>query len=110
MADSAAVQAIFDEIPNRFDADKAKGVTKTIQWSLTGEGGGDWNVNLADGTCTVGEGPAQSPNMTMTLAADDFVGLMTGALNGQQLFMSGKLKISGDMMLAMQMQTWFRRD
>ena len=50
-----------------------------------------------------------SPNMTMTLAASDYVDLIMGKLNGQMAFMSGKLKIAGDMGLAMKMQTLFKR-
>jgi putative sterol carrier protein len=47
--------------------------------------------------------------MTMTLAAQDYVDLIGGKLNGQMAFMSGKLKIAGDMGLAMKMQTLFKR-
>jgi putative sterol carrier protein len=45
----------------------------------------------------------------MTLAASDYVDLIMGKLNGQMAFMSGKLKIAGDMGLAMKMQTLFKR-
>jgi putative sterol carrier protein len=57
----------------------------------------------------VTEGSAPSPNMTMTMAASDYVDMIAGKLNGQMAFMSGKLKIAGDMGLAMKMQTLFRQ-
>ena len=47
--------------------------------------------------------------MTMTMAAQDYVDMITGKLNGQMAFMSGKLKIAGDMGLAMKMQSLFKR-
>ena len=51
-------------------------------------------------------GPAKT---TLTLNAADFLRLITGKLNGMQAFMSGKLKIGGDMMFAQVMQGWFRQ-
>ncbi len=53
------------------------------------------------------------PRVALTLAAPDFLRLITGKLNGVNAFMSGKLKLKGDMMLAQTMQGWFdqsRRD
>jgi len=100
---------IFKEMPNQVDANAAKGVNATIQFNLSGDNGGQWYVTIKDGTATVSEGTAPSANMTMTRAAQDYVDMTTGKLNGQMAFMSGKLKISGDMGLAMKMQTLFKR-
>jgi putative sterol carrier protein len=47
--------------------------------------------------------------MTMTMAAQDYVDMINGKLNGQMAFMSGKLKMAGDMGLAMKMQHLFKR-
>src|SRR5215510_10046603 len=100
---------IFKEMPGQLDANAAKGVNATIQFNLSGDNGGQWYVTIKDGTASVSEGTAPSANMTMTMAANDYVDMTTGKLNGQMAFMSGKLKISGDMGLAMKMQTLFRR-
>jgi putative sterol carrier protein len=104
-----AVKEIFAAMPANVNADAAKGMNSTIQFNLTGDGGGNYYVEIKDGTAKVHEGSAPSPNMTMTLAASDYVDLITGKLNGQMAFMSGKLKIAGDMGLAMKMQTLFKR-
>ncbi len=110
MADTAAaVKEIFNQMPANFNADAAKGMNSVIQFNLTGEGGGNWHIVIKDGTCEVKEGSHASPNMTMTMAAQDYVDMINGKLNGQMAFMSGKLKIAGDMGLAMKMQTLFRR-
>ena len=100
---------IFAEMPANLNADAAKGMNSTIQFKLTGDGGGDYYVEIKDGTAKVSQGTAPSPNMTMTMAAQDYVDMITGKLNGQMAFMSGKLKIAGDMSLAMKMQTLFKR-
>ena len=109
MAVADDIKAIFDAMPTQINADAAKGMNSTIQFKLTGDGGGDYYVEIKDGTAKVSSGTHASPNMTMTLAAQDYVDLIGGKLNGQMAFMSGKLKIAGDMGLAMKMQTLFKR-
>ena len=110
MADTAAaIKDIFGGMPGSINADAAKGMDSVIQFNLSGDGGGNYHVHIKDGTATVTEGAHASPNMTMTLSAADYVDLVAGKLNGQMAFMSGKLKIAGDMGLAMKMQTLFTR-
>ena len=102
-----AIKEIFAAMPTQINADAAKGMSSTIQFNLGGDGGGNYYVEIKDGTAKVSEGTHASPNMTMTLAASDYVDLIMGKLNGQMAFMSGKLKIAGDMGLAMKMQQLF---
>jgi len=109
MAVADQVKEIFSAMPTQFNADAAKGMNSVIQFKLSGDGGGEYYVEIKDGACKVGEGAHASPNMTMSMAASDYVDMITGKLNGQMAFMSGKLKIAGDMSLAMKMQTLFKR-
>jgi putative sterol carrier protein len=102
------VKDIFREMPNRFNPDAAKGMNAVIQFNLTGDDGGQWHAVIKDGTIQVNEGQHASPNMTLTMAAKDYIDLTLGKLNGQMAFMQGKLKIAGDMGLAMKMQSLFR--
>ncbi|HWP64559.1 MAG TPA: SCP2 sterol-binding domain-containing protein [Candidatus Limnocylindria bacterium] len=99
---------IFARMAAGIDEAAAKGLTGTVQFNLAGEGGGAWYVTVKDGTVTVSKGTVPSPNMTMAMDAQDFVDMNTGKLNPQVAFMTGKLKISGDMSLAMKMQTLFK--
>jgi len=101
---------IFTEMGNRMQGDSSKlqGMTATYQFDLTGDGGGQWYAKIADGKGEVSEGTAESPNITITIAASDFVDLSTGKLDGTMAFMSGKLKIKGDMGLAMKLQNILR--
>jgi putative sterol carrier protein len=109
MAVADDVKAIFSAMPQNFNADAAKGMSSVIQFNLSGDGGGTYHVTIKDGACSVAEGAHASPNMTMTMAAQDYVDMISGKLNGQMAFMSGKLKIAGDMGLAMKMQSLFKR-
>ena len=100
---------IFKEMPANLNADAAKGMNSTIQFNLSGDNGGSWYVTIKDGKAEVSQGTASAPNMTLSMTAQDYVDMTMGKLNGQMAFMSGKLKISGDMGLAMKMQSLFKR-
>jgi putative sterol carrier protein len=99
---------IFARMTAALDENAAKGLNATIQFNLSGDDGGAWFVGVKDGKVTVNKGSISSPNMTMAMTAQDYVDMNTGKLNPQMAFMSGKLKISGDMGLAMKMQTLFK--
>ena len=101
------VKETFDAMPGRFRADKATGTNATIQYDVSGEGGGTWNAVIKDGACTVSEGPGTNPNLTLNIAAQDWLDMLSGKQSGQMLFMSGKLKVKGDMGLAMKLGSMF---
>jgi putative sterol carrier protein len=101
------VKETFDNMASRFRADKAAGVNATIQYDITGDQGGTWNAVIKDGACTVNQGAAPTPNLTLQIAAQDWLDMLSGKQSGQMLFMSGKLKIKGDMGLAMKLGSMF---
>ena len=105
MADS--VKESFDAMPENFNSEKAAGMKAVYQWDITGDGGGKWNAEIADGKCKVSEGEHASPNITITVTASDWLDILNGKLDGQMAFMSGKLKVKGDMSLAMKLKTLF---
>lgn len=109
MADQPTnAQEVFDMMPTRFNAAAAAGVNATYQFDLTGDGGGTWQVAVGDGACKVEQGnPNDKPNITITMACGDYLDMITGKLNPQMAFMGGKLKIKGDMSLALKMQQIF---
>jgi putative sterol carrier protein len=104
----ATVKETFDQMASRFKADRAAGTNAVIQYNVGGEGGGTWNAAIKDGACTVKEGAATNPNLTLDIAAQDWLDMLSGKQNGQMLFMSGKLKIKGDMGLAMKLGSMFQ--
>jgi len=102
-----SVKETFDLMSSRFRGDKAAGVNAVIQYEITGEGGGTWNATIKDGTCTVASGAAPAPNLTLTISGLDWLDMLAGKLNPQMAFMSGKLKLKGDMGLAMKLGGMF---
>ena len=101
------VSETFEAMPGRFKADRAAGTNAVIQYDISGDGGGTWNAVIKDGACTVTSGPGTNPSLTLQMAAQDWLDMTTGKANGQMLFMSGKLKLKGDMGLAMKLGSIF---
>jgi putative sterol carrier protein len=101
------VKESFDAMPGRFRPDRAQGLRAVIQYDITGPGGGTYHVSIADGQCTLHEGPAPAPTLTLTMAAQDWLDMLAGKLNGQVAFLSGKLKHKGDMGLLMRLPGLF---
>ncbi|MCZ7545261.1 MAG: SCP2 sterol-binding domain-containing protein [Anaerolineae bacterium] len=100
---------IFEEMPSRFLPEKAKGVNAVIQFDITGDDGGQWYLTVGDGAAATAEGVAENPKTTVTMAASDFTDLITGTANSMQLFMTGKIKLQGDLLIANAMLNWFQK-
>ena len=100
---------VFAQMPEAFLAEKAGDLQATFQFNLSGEGGGDWAVIVDKGTCRVVEGVVAKPDVTVGMAAEDYVKMTTGQLQPVVAFMQGKIKLKGDMTLAMKVQEIFSR-
>jgi putative sterol carrier protein len=102
------VKETFDAMSGRFRPDKASGTSAVIQYDVSGDGGGTWHAVIKDGACTVSPGPATTPNLTLMISGNDWLDMLSGKQSGQMLFMSGKLKVKGDMGLAMKLGSMFQ--
>lgn len=107
MASSEEVKGLFPAMVERFIPEKAEGITANIQFDLAGDNGGLFWLKIAGGAVDHGAGEIDSPAMTVKASADDWHAVATGQMNAMQAFMTGKLKVLGDMSLAMRMQTMF---
>ncbi len=83
-------------------ADVVKKVNATYRFDITGPTGGTWILDMKEGTAGVRQADEQA-QCTITMTDSDFVSLIDGKLNPQMAFMSGKLKVKGDMGLAMKL-------
>ena len=104
------IQKMFnEEVPAKIapNPDGAKQIGATYQFNITGEGGGEWFINVKDDPKCVAGNPGNA-DCSLTLAAEDFQKLMENPqANGTQLFFTGKLKVTGNKMLAMKLQKLF---
>jgi putative sterol carrier protein len=100
---------MIEKMPNSFLPDKAGDATARIQLDLTGDEGGAWLLDVANRTCTVTEEKVSQVDVTVTMDANDFVALYSNKLNPVQAFMTGRIKIAGNVGMVMQLLNWFDR-
>ena len=107
MSEISVKEMVFNH-EKAFLPETAEGINAVIQYKLTGDDGGDYIITIQDGKCTVAEGEAEAPTMTLTADAHDFRDVLLGKANGMQYFMQGKLKLAGDLNLAMKLTSMFK--
>jgi putative sterol carrier protein len=99
-----SVQEFFDGLPARVPADRIAGMTNTYAFDI--EGAGAWTVAIADGTITVTDGAGEA-DCTFSASEESFQKIVAGEQNPTTAYMTGKLKIKGDMGAAMKLQKIF---
>ena len=105
---SLTVEQLMEKMPGAFLPEKAQGVDAVIQFRFTGAEAGDWNATIKDGKVDVARGTHPSPKMTLTADSSDYIKIITGELDGMQAFMQGKIKLAGDLNLAMKLMQMFK--
>ncbi|MCW2960425.1 MAG: dehydrogenase, short-chain alcohol dehydrogenase like protein [Thermoleophilia bacterium] len=107
MTDTQTVAGVFQEMEGKFKADKAAGIDATFQFDITGEDAAQYNAVIKDGAATFTEGVADNPTVTVIAGDQDWIRLVNGQLNPQMAFMTGKIKVKGDLALAMKLGQLF---
>lgn len=102
------VADLMSKMPGAFLPEKAPGLDAVIQFKFTGAEAGDWYAVIKDGKVTVEKGEHPAPKMTLTADSSDYIKIFTGELDGMQAFMQGKLKLAGDLNLAMKLTQMFK--
>lgn len=107
MADeNTTIKEIFaNEIPKNLNPDKAKKINACYQFKITGPEAGDYFIDLTREKDWSGEGVAANAKCTITVGDKEWKEILLQKLNPQMAFMSGKLKVQGDMGLAMKLQS-----
>jgi putative sterol carrier protein len=101
-----SVSDLFNSMPQRFDASKAGDAKMGILFDLSGGDGGQWYVDIDNGQLNVSQGaPAATPNATVKMTAEDFQAMSSGSLNPMMAFMTGKVKVDGDLNTVMKFQS-----
>ncbi len=102
MAEST--REFFESLPARADSSKTAGMSNSYLFDI--EGSGQWLVNVDDGVVSVREGTGDA-DCTITASDENFQQIIAGDLNPTSAYMTGKLKIKGDMGAAMKLQKLF---
>jgi putative sterol carrier protein len=98
----------FTTMQEHFLPEKAEGVSADVQWVVTDQGEEfAYTASIADGKCAITAGTAASPRVSLTMDLVTFVRLIMGQAQGPQLFMTGKLKVAGDLMFAQRVSGFF---
>jgi putative sterol carrier protein len=99
-----AAKEFFDGLQTQADPAKLAGMTNSYVFDIEGEG--QWFVDVKDGTLSVSEGGGDA-DATISTSAETFEKIMAGEQNPTTAYMTGKLKIKGDMGAAMKLQKLF---
>jgi len=103
------VAQLMEKMPGAFIPEKAQSLDALIHFNFTGAEPGEWNAAIKDGAVAVTQGDApRLANMTLTADSQDYVKIFTGELDGMQAFMQGKIKLAGDLNLAMKLMQMFK--
>ena len=100
-------QDVFDDMRGSFQPTKAKGVHARYQWDLSGPNGGQWWIDVNDGTYKMGKGKIDNPSVTFVTSDKDWVALSNGTLGGKWAYFTGRLKIRGSQSVAKKLDEIF---
>jgi putative sterol carrier protein len=99
-----SAREFFESLASRVDPSKTAGMSNSYLFDI--EGAGQWKVDVQDGNVSVSEGTGEA-DATITTSEENFDKIASGELNPTAAYMSGKLKIKGDMGAAMKLQKLF---
>jgi putative sterol carrier protein len=94
---NATPQDVFNGMRQSFQAQRAKGVHWKYQWQLSGPKGGEWWIEVNDGKYQMGRGKIDKPDVTFVATDKNWVALSNGTLGGTWAFLTGRLKIHGNL-------------
>ncbi len=100
---------VLSGMRDRFRSDQAEGLDAVVRWDIrAGDETHTFHMAVKDGGLSVAMGPpADPPRVMLGLDLPDFLRLIVGQLDGMQAFMSGRLRLSGDMLFASNIDRWF---
>lgn len=98
-----SIAEFLNKLPAALNAEAIDGVDCVVQLNVSAP----YTVKVCDGRCEITEGTNDDADVTLTLSDENLIALLTGKLAGAMAFMTGKLKLDGDLMLAKEITTYF---
>lgn len=98
----------LEKLKSRFNPEAAEGMNEIFQFHFSDAG--SHYLHIQDGTLDVQEGEHDDPSVSLSLSTDTLKGIMNGDINGMTAFMTGKLKATGNVMLATKLTSLFPSD
>lgn len=100
-----AAKEFFEDLEAKAEPDKIRQVNHSYLFEIADEGA--WLVDVREGTLTVKEGPGQVADVTISTSSAVFEAIASGEQNPMKAYMSGKLKVRGDLSAALKLQKLF---
>jgi len=103
------VDGIFALMPELFLPEKAQGLTVSVYYQVTGEGGGDYTCLIENGAFSLKREAKPDATSVVVIGGEDWIALNEGKLDPMQAFMTGKLKGTGDLGLLQKFPKFFKK-
>lgn len=98
---SMTIHELFEHLAEQLDPAVAAGIDRTLQWNITDEDPGVWALEITDGAGRLIPGGVDNPDTTFTTTGETWVAIAEGRQDPMHAFMTGRMKVTGDMMLAL---------
>jgi putative sterol carrier protein len=106
----AAIQDLMNRMQGAFLADKAKGIDTVVQFDISGENGGKWVVTIQNQECKVVQGTTPNPKLSLISDEQTVLAIFTGKLSGTKAYMQGRIRLVGNLSLALKLIKLFKVD
>ena len=101
------INDVLHALPDKLDKQAAEDLDAVSQFDLQGHQGGQYHLLVQNGTCVVKDGIHADPHVTLSMTGEDCIKVLNGQLSGMAMAMSGRLQVTGDIGLAMQLKSLF---
>lgn len=108
MDNEITIEELMNRMPKAFLPEKAGDTEAVIQYYLTGEEAGNWVVRIGDGKCEVEKGETENATMTLYADSQDYKDIILGKLDPMTAFMQQKVKLKGNLNMALGLTKYFK--
>ncbi len=105
MVEVKTTKDFFEKIlPQRFNPEKAKNIDIIVNVNISGNNGGKWTVIIRNQALKIAVGEHISPTISLAISEKDYMDVINGKLSGEKAFLSGKLKLNGNISEALKLR------